>query len=1313
LKTTAKTLTGLIVVASCLMPTLTQAGPNWFMPQSGMCQMLTAQAPSTNPQATPRQQANDLLNRARQAMSENRLDVAEQLISQAEKLGVRYNPFNRLTYTPAKARGELKRIKSASKGNTTLAALAKSLPFGSKTPAPVPADPFLANQQQMPVASNTNQLLAARKALAMGDVRRASELVGQLKSTNASFPADGDSPEKIQASIEKYQIHMSQAPTHKNSEGYRRQFAKLMIEQSEGLLLLGDYDTAERLIFQAKDQRVMFSPLEPNPDAMLERITSARRNAASPKAKVSNNGDAKNRVNKLLSHAQAALGQGDLDAAEAYTRVAAGITLTVGSIPAGQINPNSMMQEIQKRRASSSNVALASHQTAGSTQNSQANQFAVDAPQLGNPQGVRLTQNIAAPRAASTGQAMTFFQQGEAALQAKKIGDALRLYKQANQYRAQLDAQTAARLDKRLKLLSTPGIGSSSSVATTAPESIPIPLPSTSTLPQQQTQQQQLLARQLLNDLAQAEKKSNVVRETDPNAAITSIETIRTQINSASLDPVAKATLIRRANRDLATLSQFVKDNEARLSLNRQNKEILEQVERERQHTLEVRQKLAQVIELYNQKVDEHSFAEAQVLAKQAYDLAPEEPVARQVWDQAKFLRRFTNNMILADNKEQGFVDTMASVDNASIPFDDREPYRFPDAKVWDSLSKRRGQLMSEQRGVRNEREIEIEQKLKTPVSLSFSNQPLSAVLDHLAKIAQINIHLDPEGFSEENVSTDMPVTINLQSEISLKSALNLILSPYQLDYVIQDEVLKITSENNSDQEVYIVSYPVADLVVPIPNFGPNPNMGLGGAYSEAMRRNGFGGSGGFGGAAPPLGVLSDNSNTTISDTVLAQTAGSSGGMSSGGSGAMGFGPGGAGGGANADFDSLIELITTTITPESWAEMGGTGSVEPFEANMTLVISQTQEVHENIVDLFKQLRRLQDLQVTIEVRFITLNDNFFERIGVDFDFDINDGVDGFASKFGSLVNSSSSSSDDEDSDNEDVQNEPLRDLRDQDADKSVTVGMAAPGVFSADLDIPFRQGSFGLAVPQFGGYDAAAGASMGFAILSDIEAYFFIEAAQGDKRTNVLQAPKVTLFNGQMAFIQDMSMSPFVMSLMPVVGDFAAAQQPIIVILAEGTSLTVQAVVSSDRRFVRLTIVPYFSQIGDVNTFTFSGETTSTSDTSTEGDIAVGQEDNRENNIQTQSSQGTTVQLPTFSVISVSTTVSVPDGGTVLLGGIKRLSEGRNEFGTPMLNKIPYLSRLFKNVGIGRETQSLMMMVTPRIIIQEEEEERITGGPGS
>jgi general secretion pathway protein D len=163
----------------------------------------------------------------------------------------------------------------------------------------------------------------------------------------------------------------------------------------------------------------------------------------------------------------------------------------------------------------------------------------------------------------------------------------------------------------------------------------------------------------------------------------------------------------------------------------------------------------------------------------------------------------------------------------------------------------------------------------------------------------------------------------------------------------------------------------------------------------------------------------------------------------------------------------------------------------------------------------------------------------------------------------------------------------------------------------------------------------------------------------------------------------------------------------VITVLSEGQALTVQAVISHDRRFVRLTVLPLFSQIGDVSEFTFSGSSTTTADTSESSTPGEFGDATSTSDDETTTTDGVTVQLPNFSFVSVTTTVSVPDGGTVLLGGIKRLSEGRNEFGVPLLSKLPYIDRLFKNVGIGRETQSLMMMVTPRIIIQEEEEERL------
>jgi general secretion pathway protein D len=404
----------------------------------------------------------------------------------------------------------------------------------------------------------------------------------------------------------------------------------------------------------------------------------------------------------------------------------------------------------------------------------------------------------------------------------------------------------------------------------------------------------------------------------------------------------------------------------------------------------------------------------------------------------------------------------------------------------------------------------------------------------------------------------------------------------------------------------------------------------------------------------------------------------------------MAAGPGGAGRGAAPDFDSLTELITSTIAPTSWQEVGGPGAISGYENNLSLVVSQTQEVHEQIADLLEQLRRLQDLQVTIEVRFITLQDNFFERIGVDFDISLDDNT-GLNDRFPFLPSAPGGGAP--------AANSDLYD----DSNKSISIGWQTGGP-TPDLDVKLTQNSLGSATPQFGNFDANAAGNFGFAILSDIEVYFLLTAGQGDTRANILQAPKVTLFNGQFAFVSDTTQQPFVTSVIPVVGDFAAAQQPVIVVLNEGTSLSVQAVVSADRRFVRLTLVPFFSQIGDVQEFTFTGSTTTDSGTNV---VDPSDPDGKVVNNATKTVSGTTVQLPTFAFTTVTTTVSVPDGGTVLLGGIKRLREGRTERGIPILNKVPYISRLFKNVAIGREAQSLMMMVTPRIIIQEEEEQKL------
>ncbi len=61
----------------------------------------------------------------------------------------------------------------------------------------------------------------------------------------------------------------------------------------------------------------------------------------------------------------------------------------------------------------------------------------------------------------------------------------------------------------------------------------------------------------------------------------------------------------------------------------------------------------------------------------------------------------------------------------------------------------------------------------------------------------------------------------------------------------------------------------------------------------------------------------------------------------------------------------------------------------------------------------------------------------------------------------------------------------------------------------------------------------------------------------------------------------------------------AAGYQPVITVLPEGANLFATAVVSADRRYVRISPIPFFSSIGQVSTFNFASGATGTGTTGT------------------------------------------------------------------------------------------------------------------
>jgi hypothetical protein len=111
------------------------------------------------------------------------------------------------------------------------------------------------------------------------------------------------------------------------------------------------------------------------------------------------------------------------------------------------------------------------------------------------------------------------------------------------------------------------------------------------------------------------------------------------------------------------------------------------------------------------------------------------------------------------------------------------------------------------------EREAAIERALASPTQVEFVETPLQDVIDYLKDLHRIEIQIDTKALSDVGIDPSTPITKNLKG-ISLRSALRLMLRELCLTYVIQDEVLLITTPEEADCHLTTKLYPVADLVV-------------------------------------------------------------------------------------------------------------------------------------------------------------------------------------------------------------------------------------------------------------------------------------------------------------------------------------------------------------------------------------------------------------------------------------------------------------------------------------------------------------------
>ena len=533
-----------------------------------------------------------------------------------------------------------------------------------------------------------------------------------------------------------------------------------------------------------------------------------------------------------------------------------------------------------------------------------------------------------------------------------------------------------------------------------------------------------------------------------------------------------------------------------------------------------------------------------------------------------------------------------------------------------------------------------VRKQLDTRVTkLDFEDMELSQVFQFLRDVSGANIHVKWRALALESIEPATTVNVHL-SNVTFRKALETILQDVAtggepgvgatgLGYVIDEGVITISTKSDLGKQTVVRVYDIRDMIVRVPMF-----------------------------EGPRLGRSTRGAGDTASDTTGLFDPGAGGGGGAGGT---------AGSGLEGDLKSRSEiigeiktLITDTVSRDSWRDAGGeAGAVS--EIGGQLVITQTIENHERIVELIGKLREARALEVSIEARFITVSSGFLNRVGIDLDFYFNLGpkfiaptpVTGLPAMPAGVRN-------------------PLGAI--QNGQGTSPLNASLPGFTNA-----MGAGGTGIASMLLGAGGAAATPAFSFGgqFLDDVQVSFLIEATQAHDLTRTLTAPRITLFNGQRAYISLSTEESYVSGTESQVGDNSNAQDVETDTVTSGTVLDVEATVSADRRYVTMTIRPQVSTTDLTN--------------------VINVEQNPANNPRN-------VTLPIIVTQDLQTTVSVPDGGTLLLGGQKTSTTIERELGVPVLSKVPFLRRLFTNTGDVRDESTLMIMVRPSIIIQSEKE---------
>lgn len=712
-----------------------------------------------------------------------------------------------------------------------------------------------------------------------------------------------------------------------------------------------------------------------------------------------------------------------------------------------------------------------------------------------------------------------------------------------------------------------------------------------------------------------------------------------------------------------ALLDQISKaEDQLRLAQIKERESILQNqaAEQAQARTLERERKISEHIDRVRSLQMEMKYKEALQVVDQILFLDPISPSGLLLKDVLTALMIYQEYNQLEAKQE--LTGALLRLDNKAASLAETGIFNYP--SDWPSISFRRGETAAFREPPEN---MSVLAKLDQRVPQArFADATIEQVVQFVEAISQLNIDVDWTALEEIGVDRSTPVSLNL-SQVPLKTVLDRVLdkaSPDRLSraaWAVNDGILQIASDEALRKNTILAIYDIRDLLIEVPDFDNAPEFDL----SQVLQSNQGGGGGG--GQSPFQNAEDEEEEGVPLDERRQQ---------------------------------IVDIITQNIDFDGWTENGGdTGRIQPLAGS--LIITNTARNHREVGGLLSKLREQRALQINVETRFLLVSSGFFEQLGFDLDvyFNANNNqvrtaqagdrtiqTSDFFAGTGGLQRS--------------VTGAPQPTGPGTGSTGQLTQGVVNPRSWSP---IGAVQNSLGLAGNLLGG--ALPEGSVGSAVigtapalgiagqfLDDVQVDFLVTATQADRRSVQLTAPRLTFMNGQRANISVATQVAFISDLTPVTSDSAVGFDPTVGAVSEGVGLDVDGTVSADRRYVTLNVRTNLARIDG-----FAEQAVTA--------VAGGQ-------LVSSSSVESFVQLPTITATTVNTTVSVPDQGTILLGGQRLLTEVEVETGVPVLSKIPIINRFFTNRIETTEEQTLLILLKPTILIQNEEEDRNFPGLG-